>query len=256
MGTASDSRVALITGASSGIGRDTALALANAGWKVAAAARREARLQALVDQISDSGSQALAVSLDLADSQSISESVISVERHYHHIDAVIHCAGVAKPAPISHSSDELLQQTFATNLIGPTQLSREVIQHWQRKQKYGDFLFVSSEQVRNELPHLVHYGASKKALEFIARGIQKELRNQGCRCIVMQVGATETEFSSHFEMESAIAMIKAWEEVGIPIPLGHRLESSAVASMIAAVLNMPRHSVIDRLDILPTGIMS
>ena len=247
----SSRKVALITGASSGIGRATAVELAGQGWDLALGARRLNRLEALRGQLEPLGSKVFCGAMDLTDMSSVDRFMDTCFASMGSVDLLILNAGMAVPRALSDTDNEVLRAIFDTNLFGPIRLCQLAIRRWARSGVYGDLFFVSSEQARTELPHLVHYGASKAAFEFVARGLRRELVGTGSRVMVMQAGATDTEFRTHFDPQDVRTMLAAWENAGIPKPLGRRLTPECVARSISYAVNAPHHVLHDRIDVLP-----
>ena len=165
----------LVTGASSGIGRDTALALAASGFHVIAAARRVAALEALRDAAP--AGTITPLRLDLDDAASIAEAVTAVDRltSGRGIDALVNNAGYATAGALVDLSDADLRAQFETNVFGLMALTRALAPAMIERGR-GRIVNVSSVSGRVPAPVLGAYHASKYALEALSDALRMELR--------------------------------------------------------------------------------
>jgi len=192
----------LITGASSGIGRDTTLALARAGHHVIAAARRLPALEAL---------RAVAPSitplrLDLDDPASIAEAVGEIDRVTagRGLDALVNNAGFATAGALAELPDRELRAQFETNVFGLMTLTRAVLPAMLARGE-GRIVNVSSVIGRVPAPVLGAYHASKYALEALSDALRMELAPFGIRVAIVEPGTIRTEFASRALSEAARA---------------------------------------------------
>lgn len=192
----------LITGASSGIGRDAALALARAGHHVIAAARRLPALEAL---------RAVAPSitplrLDLDDPASIAEAVGEIDRLTtgRGLDALVNNAGFATAGALAELPDRELRAQFETNVFGLMTLTRAVLPAMLARGE-GRIVNVSSVSGRVPAPVLGAYHASKYALEALSDALRMELAPFGIRVAIVEPGTIRTEFASRTLSEAARA---------------------------------------------------
>jgi len=136
-----DGRVALVTGASSGIGAATAASLAAAGARVAVAARRTDRLSQLVERIRHAEGEAIAVQVDLADRPSTERMVATVVERFGRLDILVNNAGVMLLAPFADGNPEEWRQMVDVNVLGLAYATRAAIPHLRRA-RGGDIVNV------------------------------------------------------------------------------------------------------------------
>jgi short-subunit dehydrogenase len=190
----------LVTGASSGIGRDSALALAAAGHHVIAAARR---LPAL-EQIRSTSITPLH--LDLDDPASIAKAVAEIDRltEGHGLDVLVNNAGYATAGALAELSDAALRAQFETNVFGLMALTRALLPPMIARGR-GRVINVSSVSGRIPAPVLGAYHASKYALEALSDALRMELAAFGVQVVVVEPGTTKSEFASRALAEAAKA---------------------------------------------------
>ena len=184
----------LLTGASSGIGRDTALALARAGHHVIAAARRMPALEALQ---AEAQGTITPIQLDLDDPASIEAAMVEVERITagRGVDALINNAGFATAGALAELSDRDLRAQFDTNVFGLMALTRAVLPAMLARGA-GRIINVSSVSGRIPAPILGAYHASKYALEALSDALRMEVAPLGVQVVIVEPGTIRTEFAS------------------------------------------------------------
>ena len=126
-------KTALVTGASEGIGRATALALARAGARVVAAARRRDRLDAVVAEIEGAGGQALAVVADVADDASVEAMASEAEERFGGTDILVNNAGYGLTGPLSELEVDAVRRNFEVNVFGVLRCVRAVVPGMRRR---------------------------------------------------------------------------------------------------------------------------
>jgi NAD(P)-dependent dehydrogenase (short-subunit alcohol dehydrogenase family) len=181
------SKVVLITGCSSGIGRATALRLAGAGWKVYATARRPETLSELVE----AGCKTLA--LDVTDEQSMAVAVAQIEQAEGAIGVLINNAGYSQSGAIETVPLDAVRRQFETNVFGLVRLTQLVLPK-MRAQRWGKIVNVGSMGGKLSFPGGGHYHASKHALEAISDAMRYELAGFGIDVILLEPGLITTEF--------------------------------------------------------------
>ena len=171
-------KVAIVTGASSGLGRQFSKALATAGADVAILARRVEKLEETKKELEKLGSDTIAVKCDVTNNDDIKKAVAQIEKHYGHIDILVNNAGVAIIAPSHEHSDEEWKKVIDTNLNAVFYMSREVGKI-MIKQKYGKIINLGSIHSRVAMPGLpiTAYCASKGGVFMMTKALAVEWAN-------------------------------------------------------------------------------
>jgi short-subunit dehydrogenase len=196
-----DGQVAIITGASAGIGRATARRLARDGACVVLAARRQDRIDALKLEIEAEGGSAVAVATDITSVEDRQRLVSEIIERTGRIDALVNNAGYGQRGPVELVPVEDIRRNFETNffsLIALTQLIIPVM----RKQQRGRIVNVSSVSGRIARPLSSVYDATKHALEAVSDGMRGELAPFGIKVIVIEPGLIITDFA---EVSNAVS---------------------------------------------------
>lgn len=181
-------KVVLITGASSGIGLETAKLFQAKNWKVAATMRRPGEHEDL-QKIADIE----CFALDVTDNDSIRTAITGVADKFGRIDAVVNNAGYGLLGPFEAASDEQIRRQFETNIFGLMNVCREIIPYF-REQKRGHIVNVSSISGRAAIPFSSAYVASKFAVEGFTESLQYELEPFGIRVKLIEPGPINTDF--------------------------------------------------------------
>jgi NAD(P)-dependent dehydrogenase (short-subunit alcohol dehydrogenase family) len=244
-------RVALVTGASSGIGAATARALAAAGHAVALAARRTDRLAALAAEIAAAGGTASPHALDLADPASIDACFDAATRALGPIDVLVNNAGISTPALLHEVAPEAFAREIAVNLVGPGLLARRAIAALRAQDAPGDLVFVSSENVIAPRPYQPGYTASKWGLEGLARTLKLECEGTGIRSTIVRPGPTfPTGFADGWEPAAVKRALETWSRLGIQRHL-RWMPAESVAHAIVAVVAAPPGTHLDLVQLGP-----
>jgi NAD(P)-dependent dehydrogenase (short-subunit alcohol dehydrogenase family) len=229
-------RVALVTGASSGIGEAIARLLGARGYAVALCARRADRLAAVAKAIDEAGGRAVAQPLDLADPASIDACFDAVERALGPVDVLVNNAGICVPGLLHEVEPEAVQREIAVNLVGPALLAQRAIRSLLARGAAGDLVFISSENAVKPRPYQPGYTASKWGLEGLARTLRAELDGTGIRSIIVRPGPTfPTDFANGWDPALVKRLLETWKELGIQRHL-RWMPAASVAEAVAAVL--------------------
>jgi NAD(P)-dependent dehydrogenase (short-subunit alcohol dehydrogenase family) len=193
-------RVALITGASSGIGHRLAQDLARAGAKVVVAARRTDRLAALVDQIAAAGGTALALQMDVTDEASVIAGYDAAEAAFGPVDTVYANAGMSIMGLALDLPVDAWDQITSVNLRGVFLTAREgarrMIKAGSKETRRGRIVLVASMGAHKVLPGLTAYCTTKAGVAMMGRSMAREWANQGINVNVVCPGYLETELNS------------------------------------------------------------
>lgn len=182
-------KIALVTGASSGIGKATAERLAQAGYKVYGTSRRGAQ----------AGKRSFEMlPLDVTSDESVEAAVNEVMRREGHIDLLVNNAGFGvAPAGAEESSIDQARSIFETNFFGLVRMTRAVVPH-MRRQGSGRIINIGSVLGFLPMPYGALYAATKHAVEGYSESLDHELRTQGIRVSVIEPTYTKTSFDANF----------------------------------------------------------
>ncbi|ALG60445.1 MULTISPECIES: SDR family NAD(P)-dependent oxidoreductase [Citromicrobium] len=210
-----DGRVALVSGASSGIGRHLSLRLAAAGAKVILGARRTDRTQDLACQIEKAGGQALAVPLDVVDEASVGEAYDRGEAHFGTVDTIIANAGVSRAGRSTDVSAQDLKTVFDTNLLGLYLTVRtgakRMIEAGMRDSAGGRVVLIGSVTADMTNQGDAAYAASKAGVAHLGRQFAREWVRQGINVNTIQPGYIRTEMADEwFDSDGGKAQIASW----------------------------------------------
>jgi NAD(P)-dependent dehydrogenase (short-subunit alcohol dehydrogenase family) len=174
-------RVAIVSGIGPGLGREVARAFAREGAQLELAARRAASLDDLARELCDGGGRALAVPTDITQPQDCQRLVARARAEWGGIDVLVNNAfDMGAMKPLADADAEDLLRPLRVNLVGSLQLTREVVPA-MRERGRGAIVMVNSMVVRDVLPHMGPYAASKAALLAAAQGLARELGPDGIR---------------------------------------------------------------------------
>ncbi len=208
-----DGRVALVTGASSGLGAGFARLLAGAGAKVVLGARRLERVEALAMELEVQGSPALGVELDVGDEVSVTAAFDAAEARFGTVDTVVANAGTAAGGRSTEVAAGDVRQVLETNLLGGYLVAREgarrMIAAGSRQQESGRILFIGSITARQQHTGDAAYAATKIGLAHLARQFAREWIRQGINVNTVEPGWIHTELNDAWtrsaQGEAAIA---------------------------------------------------
>jgi NADP-dependent 3-hydroxy acid dehydrogenase YdfG len=244
-------RLAIVTGASGGVGRSTAIALGAAGWNVAVGARRPDELAETAALVEKAGGRALAAPLDISDPDSVDQFFATVTRELGPPDALVNNASVASLGVFHEQSAADLERDVRINVLGTMFCSRAMVRSLLERDAGGDVLFVSSESALGPFPSLVGYGATKAAIEALAKGLELELEGKGVRVSIVRIGPTFSDFSTGWRPGALEAVMQQWPYYGIGRHFGVMFPEN-IADSIVHVLNLPEGVRIPQLDLRPT----
>ncbi|MGB3635780.1 MAG: SDR family oxidoreductase [Rubrobacteraceae bacterium] len=184
-------KVAIVTGASSGIGEAAARALAFRGAAVVLASRNEESLESLAEEISASGGRVLAVKTDVSDRESVERLIGRVVEEFGAPDILVNNAGVGLSGQVAELRAEDLRYVMEVNLIGPLNCIQAALPHMKPG---GQIINVSSVVGKRALPKVGGYCASKFALNALSDALRVEVAKRGITVTSVQPGTTSTAF--------------------------------------------------------------
>jgi len=236
-------RVALVTGASRGIGRDIALALAAAGCSVAVAYNKDqAGAEAVVGEIKESGQQAVALAGDVAKPDAAAALVRDTESQLGPIGILVNNAGVVVSKPVLQHTEEEWDYVLDTNLKGAWLMAREFAQHLVERQRPGRIVNIASVLGERTIASVPSYTAAKAGLIHLTRVLAMELARYGILVNAIAPGYVETDFNRDFfrseagkRLEARIPLRRIGQPQDIDGPM-LLLASPAGAYMTGAVI--------------------
>jgi NADP-dependent 3-hydroxy acid dehydrogenase YdfG len=239
--------VAVVTGASSGIGEATAKALAREGYAVALAARREDRINELAQEISSSGGTALAVPTDVGDASSAQALIQRAKDELGSVDVLINNAGVMLLGPILGADIEHWQRMVNVNVLGLLYCTHAALPIMQ-EQNSGHIVNVSSVAGRVARLGSGVYNATKFGVGAFSESLRQEGVNYGVRVTIVEPGFVDTELQGHNELPVVVETIqKNMEEIG------KILEADDIANAIVYAVTQPAHVSINEVLVRPSG---
>jgi NADP-dependent 3-hydroxy acid dehydrogenase YdfG len=237
-----DGRVALVTGASSGIGAATAVALAAAGASVAIGARRTDRLQELVTQL---GNKALSLELDVTDETACRAAVSRTQDELGGLDILVNNAGVMLLGPIVDADTEDWRRMLHTNVLGLMYMTHAALPGMLAKGA-GDIVNVSSVAGRIARLGSGGYNASKWAVNAFSESLRQEVTTRGVRISLVEPGAVETELTDHITHQATKQLVKD------TIAQSRAMQPEDIARAIVYIVSQPDYVAVNEMLIRPT----
>lgn len=246
-----DRRPAVVSGASSGIGAATALALAAAGHPVALGARRVDRCEQLVARIRADGGEAVAHPLDVTDAGSVRAFAKSVTADLGTLEILVSNAGAVAPGTVHEVDPDRFAREIDVNLVGAQRLIHAFVPGMVERRR-GDLVFVSSDVATRVRPFMSAYAAAKCGLEGLAHALQLELEGTGVRASIVRPGPTWSEMGSDWGEEAVGQVLEHWVRFGLARH-SHFLQPAAVADAITAVVGAPRGVHLNLVEVSPAA---
>ncbi|MCL8382893.1 oxidoreductase [Xanthobacter aminoxidans] len=181
----------LITGCSSGLGRNLAHAVLEAGFNAVVTARNPATVQ---DIVAAHPKAALAAALDVTDKDAVQSVVRLTEDRFGGIDVLVNNAGHGYRAAVEEGEDDQVTELFATNFFGAVSMIKAVLPG-MRARRSGAIVNISSIAARLAMPGSAYYSATKYALEGLSDALRREVEPLGIRVLIVEPGAFRTEFA-------------------------------------------------------------
>lgn len=239
-------KVALITGASSGIGAATALKLAANGAKVGLAARRADRLAQLVSEIEKAGGQAIALEMDVVDNASVTAGVAKLVEAFGTVDILFNNAGLMPLSDIDMLKTDEWHRMVDVNIKGVLNTTAAVLPHMIGR-KSGHVVNTSSIAGRKVFAGLSVYCATKHAITALSDGMRIELsKKHNIRVTCVQPGAVETEL---YDQISDPAARQQMDDLKTQMEF---LKAEDIAETVLFALQSPRHMDIAEVFVMPT----
>jgi NADP-dependent 3-hydroxy acid dehydrogenase YdfG len=257
----SESRTALITGASSGLGAAIALEMATRGWKLAIGARRTDRLSETAEKARVQGAaQVHAGELDVTDDASVERFFAASEAAVGVADVIVNNAGVSRFHWLEETDPRWLRREVETNLIGPMVVTHRALAPLLAAGAEADIVMMSSDAARRPRPGQLAYGASKAGLENYAEALGLALEGTGIRVIKLRLGPALSEFAMGWDLtpETTQKRTEHWASFGVRDArmmtqgsLGI-LTPEDVARAVVQAVTQPRHVLTDTIELQPS----
>jgi NADP-dependent 3-hydroxy acid dehydrogenase YdfG len=243
--------VAIVTGASSGIGQATARQLAANGATVAVFARRKDRLDALVADIERAGGTGLALAVDITDRGQAERAIATVMERLGRIDILINCAGLMLLGPVLGADIDEWERMIDVNQKGLLFLTNAALPHLIRAaedelRKVADIVNVSSIAGRQAWANYAAYNMTKFGVNGFTEALRQEVTQKHVRVGVLEAGAVATELVSH-NSDSVQDLIAAAKTIPEP------LQPEDIAESIVFMVTRARRSSIAELWAMPTS---
>jgi NADP-dependent 3-hydroxy acid dehydrogenase YdfG len=244
-----DGAVALVTGASSGIGEATARMLAGDGATVAMVARRVDRLEALGGEIADGGGTALPIEADVTQRKQAEAAVARTVEELGRLDILVNNAGVMLLGPMLEAPVEEWERMVEVNLLGLMYTSKAALPHLleaaEGERGVADIVNISSVAGRIARRGSGVYNATKFGVGAFSESLRQELTRRHLRVALVEPGAVDTELPDHNRPEVRKGIEETFGDV-------ERLAAEDISDAIAYVVTRPRHVTINEILVRPT----
>jgi NADP-dependent 3-hydroxy acid dehydrogenase YdfG len=242
--------VALVTGASSGIGEATGRALAGLGAAVALVARRKERLDQLAAEITAKGGRALTIETDVTDRQQAEAAVERTVAELGRLDTVINNAGVMLLGPIVEAPIEEWERMVHLNVLGLLYTAHAALPHLLKAaqgepRRVADLVNISSVAGRVAREGSGVYNLTKHGVGAFSESLRQEVTGRHVRVSLVEPGAVATELTDHLRPEVAEQVMQRFGHI-------ERLESEDIADAITYIVTRPRRMAINEVLVRPT----
>ena len=239
-----EGKVAVVTGASSGIGEATVRALAAEGAAVVAGARRQERLDGLVEGVTQDGGKAIGVQCDVTDEEQAHDLVRRAVEEFGRIDILVNNAGVMLLSRIETGLSDQWRQMFDVNVMGLLYATHAAIGH-MKEQGSGHLINISSVAGRKVRTTGGVYSGTKWAVNAISEALRLEHLEDNIRVTVVEPGAVATELPTHITDDEAQQGMNRFANIEI-------LEAEDIANAIAYAATQPERVSVNEVLIRPT----
>jgi NADP-dependent 3-hydroxy acid dehydrogenase YdfG len=242
--------VALVTGASSGIGEATAAALAAQGAAVAIGARRRERLESLAERIRATGGKTLVIEADFSDASQAHDAVERTVAELGRLDTLVNNAGVMLLGPVAGAPIDEWQRMVAINLLGLLYTSHAALPHLlkaaqEAPRHVADMVNISSTAGRIARAGSGVYNATKHGVGAFSEALRQEVTQSHVRIALVEPGAVATELPTHNRPEIREVIQKRFGDTEV-------LQAEDIADAIAYIVTRPRRVAINEVLVRPT----
>ncbi|MEV0389391.1 SDR family oxidoreductase [Nonomuraea sp. NPDC050643] len=247
------SRVAVVTGASSGIGAAVAEHLARLGARVAVLARRVNRLDELVSRIEKDGGTALAIAVDVTDATAVRSAAARVKDELGGADLLFNNAGIMLPAPIEELAVEQWRRQIDLNVTGLTNVAGAFVPHLVEaagERGVADMINTGSIAGQNIFPGFAVYSGTKAYVAHFSRTLRAELGARNVRVSWLEPGITGTELQGHVTDEGALQWLDGTRDTM------EWLTPQDIAETVGFIATLPPRANIQQVTVMPTRQVS
>lgn len=238
-------KVAVVTGASKGMGRHFVATLVKAGMRVACLARPSDELDSLAGEL---GEAVLVLPCDVTDSAAVNEAIARTAEHFGRIDVVVGNAAIFHPFTFETGTDEIMRKHVDLNILGVSWLIRASIPHLRATK--GQIVVISSESVRMPFPMLALYAATKAAVETLCQGLRDELRDDGIRITILRSGSVRGGSGGKaWSEETLAAFYRKIVATGHASMTGEAASPESMAESLLAVIGLPDDISVDLVEV-------
>ena len=247
-----DGTVAMVTGASSGIGRAAARQLAARGAAVALVARRKNRLTELADEIRAAGGTVTVVDADITDRKQASTAVERTMTELGRLDTVVNCAGVMLTGPADEAPVEEWERMVSLNVMGLLYVSHAALPHLisgaeSSARRVADLVNVSSGAARTARGGAAVYAATKMSVNTFSEALRQEAAPHNVRVSIVEPGAVDTELFDH-QRPAVREHFKQW------LADVEKLWPEDIADAIEYIVTRPRRVTVNDVMVRPTDM--
>lgn len=240
-----EGKVVVITGASSGLGAAAARHLVDQGARVVLAARRTERLQALADEITESGGDALPVTTDVTERDQVQALVDAAVEEFGRIDVMLNNAGVMPASRLDRLNVDEWDQMIDVNVKGVLYGIAAALPYMQ-EQKSGHVINVASDAGHKVHPGEAVYAATKHAVRALSEGLRQEGKPYGLRTTIISPGAVESELPETISEEDMAEEVReVYEE--------HAISADSFARAVAFAIEQPEAVDVNEILYRPTS---
>ncbi|MCP2169171.1 SDR family NAD(P)-dependent oxidoreductase [Goodfellowiella coeruleoviolacea] len=237
-------KVALVTGASSGIGEATAVALAEAGAAVAIGARRADRLAGLAQRLTDAGARVLTLDLDVTDEASCRAAVAATVSEFGGLDVLVNNAGVMLLGRINGADTTDWTRMVNTNVLGLMFMTHAALPHLVERK--GAVVQMSSTAGRTVRAGTGVYNATKWGVNAFSESLRQEVYQDGVRVVVVEPGIVATELREHItDADAKASIVRSAESI-------RQLQPEDIANAVVWAVTQPAHVSVNEILVRPT----
>jgi NAD(P)-dependent dehydrogenase (short-subunit alcohol dehydrogenase family) len=237
-------KVAIVTGGGQGLGRGIALALSEAGYRVAVLGRTLAKLEATAQLCAG---ECLPLACDLTDPDQVRAAFAAVSAHFGRLDVLVNNAASYAAFDLTEARDEQIVDVVTQSLIAPIFCARQAVIA-MRKCGGGDVVNISTQSVLTPQPTMIVYAAAKGGLDVFAQGLRNEFRGDNIRVLTVQIGVVANSTLDTVDPAGAAKYIAGLQRAGLEKAFVFPGSAPAdIAATIVTALAAPRNTAVEQI---------